>query len=31
MRALEIDACTKFHVDGYHLRLLTNYYGYGCE
>lgn len=31
LRVVENDACTKFHVDGYMLRLFTTYYGQGTE
>jgi hypothetical protein len=31
LRKVEDDACTKFHVDGYALRLMTTYFGPGTE
>ena len=31
LRVIHDDACTKFHTDGYHLRLFTTYYGKGTE
>ncbi len=31
LRAITNDACTKFHTDGYTLRLFTTYYGKGTE
>lgn len=31
LRKVNNDACTKFHLDGYHLRLFTTYYGPGTE
>ena len=31
LKLVDNDACTKFHVDGYSLRLLTTYYGRGTE
>lgn len=31
LKVIENDACTKFHTDGYALRLFTTYYGHGTE
>lgn len=31
LRLVDNDACTKFHLDGYDLRLFTTYYGQGTE
>ncbi len=31
LRVVKNDACTKFHLDGYDLRLFTTYYGPGTE
>ena len=31
LRVVENDACTKFHIDGYRLRLFTTYFGKGTE
>ncbi len=31
LKVIKDDACTKFHVDGYSLRLFTTYYGRGTE
>ncbi len=31
LKIIKNDACAKFHIDGYHLRLFSTYYGEGTE